>query len=594
MYNYCFSGRSWVNVMYSYRHGWKKEYCMCMFRNLRQALAFLIVLFFSNATVFGVRRLPTTMLRPPRLTIVIVVDSFGYHYMQKLMPYLGYGLKVLLDKGVVYTNAYWPHGTPSTGPGHAALNTGAYGKDSGIACNSWFDQQGNKIECDDDAAQDAAVFSPDGLYDYGKSPRNIMVSGVSDSFAMQSQPCAKTKVFAISLKSRASIGMVGKDRKSQPIWFDPMTGLMTSSKYYMDALPDWVGKFNKTNKTSSLKSFKWDLLYPADSDYYCCFKGLDAGESARSDIAMIGHDIVIDRSSKNPFSSFEKTPIANQMLFDCAKSCIKANLSCNRDDRMMLWLSLSPLDKLAHVYGPSSLEVIDLIYQLDCQLQGFIHFVDQRIKRSDVLFVLTADHGMGPIPECLVEQGYPAFRSNTSDIEKKIDEALTKNFAGTSIKARIKTPHLYFSKEFTALDKKQKTKALALAKDFLLQDPSIKNAWTNAELDALVDDGASIESFFKNQRFPGRSGDLLIQTAPFCQLTKYTGGTTHEGPYEPNTHVPLIIYRHQFFERKIVNTKVSMLQLANTIAHIAHIPKAAASTCKILPGLFPEEQDFVL
>ena len=115
---------------------------------------------------------------------------------------------------------------------------------------------------------------------------------------------------------------------------------------------------------------------------------------------LIGQDC-IDLDSDAPYSLFEKTPMANQMLLDCAKACIKANLGCNRDDRMMLWVSLSPLDKLAHVYGPQSLEVIDLIYHLDCQLKCFIHFVDRYLKRSDVLYVLTADHGMGPIPEKL-------------------------------------------------------------------------------------------------------------------------------------------------------------------------------------------------
>lgn len=564
---------------------------MSIYKGFRPFLVVFIALCMSNGTIFGVRRLPTTMLRPPRLTIVIVVDAFGYHYMQKLMPYFGYGLKVLLDKGVVYTNAYWPHGTPSTGPGHAALNTGVYGKDSGIVANSWIDGQGHKIECDDDVSEGAAVFAPDGLYDYGKSPQNIMVSGISDSLAMQSEPCAKTKVFSISLKSRAAIGTVGKDKKNQPIWFDPVSGFMTSSKYYFDTLPRWVTQFNKTNRIITSKSLHWDLLYPANSEYYC-FKNVNSNGSARLSDTLIGKDC-IDRSAKIPYSLFEKTPMANQMLFDCAKACIKANLGCNRDDRMMLWISLSPLDKLAHIKGPKSLEVIDLIYHLDYQLKCFIHFIDQRVKRSDVLYVLTADHGMGPIPEYLVDQGYPAYRTDSLAIEKEISGAIA-NKLGNTIKTSIKIPNIYFSSEFDALDKNQQQEMRLIAKDILMRQKSVKNVWTNAELDAMVTDNTQIESFFKNQRFAGRNGQLIVQTAPFCQLTKYPGGTTHEGPYEVNTHVPLIIYRHQFFERKMVNTRVSMLQLANTMAQILHIPKPAASTAVILPGLIPAEQDFVL
>ena len=562
---------------------------MRTFRTI-QHTAILVAIVFCTTTL-TTRRLPTTLLRPPRLSVVIVVDAFGYHYMQKLMPYFNYGFKVLLDKGVVYTNAYWPHGTPSTGPGHTALNTGVYGKDSGIVANSWFDGNGKKVECDDDLSEKSAVFAPDGFYDYGKSPCNTMVPGVSDSLAMQAQPCANTKVFSISLKSRAAIGMAGKNKRNLPIWFDPISGNMTSSNYYCDILPEWVQKFKKTNTIVHSKSLCWDLLYPADSDYYC-FDGIKGNDSARTCATLIGESCT-DTSSESPYNLFEKTPMANQMLFDCAKACIKANLGCNRDDRMVLWLSLSPLDKLAHVYGPQSLEVTDLLYQLDYQIKCFIHFVDRCLKRSDVLYVLTADHGMGPIPEKAVEQGYPAHRQEVSAIQKEINEAIAQKL-GKPIKSFIRTPNVYFSKEFDQLDKKEQQQVRALAKEMLLKQHCVKNVWTYSELAELTTDDTQVESFFKNQRFAGRSGQLIVQTAPFCQLTKYSGGTTHEGPYECNTHVPLIIYRHEFFEHKMVNTKTSMLQFANTLAQILHIPKAAASTFGVLPGLFPAEQDFVL
>jgi predicted AlkP superfamily pyrophosphatase or phosphodiesterase len=516
----------------------------------------------------------------------------GYHYMQKLLPYFNYGIKTLLDKGVVYTNAYWPHGTPSTGPGHAGLNTGAYGKDSGIVSNSWTDGQGHKVECDSGSAENAAVIGQNGLYDYGKSPNNLMVPGVSDSLAMQSQPCAKTKVFSISLKSRAAILTAGKQRTNQAIWFDAQTGCMTSSTYYGSKLPEWLEHFNKTSRIKDLTSFKWDLLYPKDSEYYC-FNDTQENGVARSYQNIVATKISASQDKADFYHMFEKTPIANQMLFDCAKACIKANLGYNRDDRMLLWISLSPLDKLGHIYGPESLAVIDMLYQLDYQLHCFMHYVDRRIKRSDVAYVFTADHGMGPIPELLEGRGYPAIRDNSRAIEQKINEKITKK-TGTSIKVFIKTPNIHFSDEYALLDKKKQKDVLGIARSVLLSQKSVKNVWTPSELKRLCSSDQHVESFFKNQYYEGRSGKLIVQTAPFAQLTQYEGGTTHEGPYEVNIHVPLIIYRHQFFEHKIVNTKVSMLQLANTIAHILQVPKPAASTAAMLPGLIPDEQDFVL
>lgn len=551
-----------------------------------------IGLLVAHSSVIAVRRLPTTLLRPPRLTIVFVVDSCGYHYMQKLLPNFNYGFKMLFEKGVVYTNAYWPHGNPSTGPGHSALNTGVYGKDSGIVANSWFDKQGHKVECDDDKSSDAVVLSPDGVYEYGKSPRNIMVSGVSDSLAMQTQPCAQTKVFSISLKSRAAIGTAGKDKRNKPFWFDTLTGYMTSSKYYCETLPDWLVQFNKNSHINDLQKLSWTLLYPEDSEYYC-LNGIHSNGSSRLHISLLSNENLQVKSRQEFFELFEKTPMANKMIFDCTKACIKANLSCNRDERMLVWVLLSPLDKLAHVYGPDSLEVVDLLYQLDCQLMNFIHFVDKQLMRSDVAYVLTADHGMAAIPEYLNEQGYPARRIESQTVEQEISDAI-KHSMGKTIRVHIKTPHVYFTKEYEQLNNTEKQEVLKIAKTILLTKPCVKNVWTNSELDALNMPADQLETLYKLQRFEGRSGDLIVQTKPFTQLTKYVGGTTHEGPYEVNTHVPLILYRHKFFERKMVNTKVSMLQLANTLAHILHIPKAAASTFCILPGLFPDEQDFVL
>ena len=565
---------------------------MYMNKKINIIRIFIVGLLVLHGSMFAVRRLPTSMLRPPRVTVVIVVDSLGYHYIQKLLPYFNYGFKTLIEKGVVYSNAYWPHGNPSTGPGHAGLNTGVYGKDSGIVGNAWFDNAGNKVECDNDSSPDAAVLCPNGVYEYGKSPKNIMVAGVSDSLAMQSQPCAQTKVFSISLKSRAAIGTAGKDKRNKPFWFDTRTGCMTSSKYYCQTLPDWLVKFNKENNVKSLKMLAWDLLYPEDSEYYC-LKGIHSNGAARLNISLLSQDATQGKTREEFFELFEKTPMANQMIFDCARACIKANLSCNRDDRMLVWVLLSPLDKLSHIYGPDSLEVTDLLYQLDYQLNQFIHCIDKLLMRSDVTYVLTADHGMAPVPEYLQEAGFPACRKDSYDIEQEVSDVLKKKL-GKTITVRIKTPHVYLTKGYELLNDTEKKEVLKVAKGVLRGQPCIKNVWTNDELDALNMPVDQIEMLYKLQRFPGRSGDLIIQTAPFAQLTKYKGGTTHEGPYEVNTHVPLILYRHNFFERKLINTKVSMLQLANTLAHILHIPKAAASTFSILPGLFPDEQDFVL
>src|ERR1700730_4050862 len=100
-------------------------------------------------------------VKPPRLTVVLVVDQFAHHYIDKLHTQLKHGLKYLLTHGVNYTNAYWPAGQPGTATGHAGLNTGVHADYHGYVSNNWY-ENGKKVGCDDDESDNALVINPEG------------------------------------------------------------------------------------------------------------------------------------------------------------------------------------------------------------------------------------------------------------------------------------------------------------------------------------------------------------------------------------------------------------------------------------------------
>jgi hypothetical protein len=74
-------------------------------------------------------------------------------------------------------------------------------------------------------------------------------------------------------------------------------------------------------------------------------------------------------------------------------------------------------------------------------------------------------------------------------------------------------------------------------------------------------------------------------------LSKYKAGTTHESPYNYDTHVPLVIYQPGKYEHISIIKKVYATQLANTLAQILNIQKPPASTAQLLPGIFGECTD---
>ncbi|MFC1841784.1 alkaline phosphatase family protein [Candidatus Dependentiae bacterium] len=536
------------------------------FRNIKICIISLFFLVYSSFC--------NTDLTAPRLTVIFVVDGMAHHYIQKLRDKLTGGLKFLLDNGIVYENAYYPHATPKTGIGHVALNVGTFAKDHGITDNSWF-ENGKEIYFPEDSSPAATVFSKDGTpMPYGRSGKRIMIEGISDHFVMYPKASGKNYAISLSFKDRSAIGTVGSLGKA--IWYDKKVGCFTSSKAYFDTLPSWVVEFNNAKKIDQIKKIVWYPAYCLDTPYYK-FKNAFNYEfaSKKSVLCKEVDELVI-------------TPLANNLLFDLAKKCIETFLYNGKNNRLLLWVSFSPLDKVGHVFGPNSAEAIDIIYHIDKRMKRFIDFLQTRINKKDVLFALTADHGVDPIPELLKQEGLRnAARIDRHDFVNKINALVEKRFGIPKTFVDYDSNKLFLTPGvFDNIDDKKKNNVEKLIKRFVKGQSFVKNVWTYDELANKIFKRNTIEGFFKNQLYPGRSGDFLVQLYPYCQITKYKKGTSHYSPYECSTHVPLLFYQKDAFEGRIVHERVSMLQFANSLAQILQVPKSPASTFDILPGLF--------
>ena len=541
----------------------------------------LLIIFLTQKTVLGYNA------RPPRLTVVLVVDQFAYHYIDKLMPHLKHGIKYLLENGVVYTNAHMPHGQPGTATGHAGLNTGVCADLHGYPNNTWY-ENGKKVACDDDDSGNALVLSPDGTYDYGKSANRLMVDGLSDQCVLQSQPRSAFSVYSISGKSRSAIAVASKLGK--PLWIDTQSGAFTSSKAYFDTLPDWVARFNKNNDINRMGTITWNPMYP-QSPYVYNFFNIDNYKYARTHESLLNRPLpACDESNPtNKYHFFEKMPQANQLILDCAQACIKTHVSRKHRDRLLLWVCLSPLDKVAHQYGPESMEAIDMIYHLDKQIQRFMRKTLRVIGKHEVIFALTADHGIMPIPELLQEQGLTfAQRIERIKFVDGINKKLEEKHDFKNVVLGYKGQELVLNPD-QEMSPQEHSAIVGDIKNAAMQQSGIKNAWSYEELLRTPTQPLTLEDNIKNQLFKGRSGSVIIQTQPYTVITHWPEGASHKTPYNYDTHVPLVIFHPGKFERRYVRKRVAALQLANTLAEVLNIPKPSASTYDILPDLFDSE-----
>lgn len=523
--------------------------------------------------------------RTPKLAVIIIIDQFAYHYIRKLKPFLKYGLKDFLDNGIVFENAFHPHGVPETTPGHHGLCVATCAKDHGAIANDWLDFKGKTISYDIDP--DSPLLGTKNTE--GKSNKNTRVDGLSDQFVLKQTNDTKNKVFALSLKSHPAISTAC--RLGKAIWFDSSVGKFISGKAYFDELPNWLVNFNKKHSAEKMLKTAWETAYSQDSRAYK-FPYVDNYEFTAYKKPFIGSSVesfyencAKDCSSTNKYELFVKTPQSSELLFELAKQCVKSNFNEGSDGNMLMWVSVSNLDLLAHFYGPDSKEVIDLIYHLDKQIHQFKFYLEQFVDPKDLLLVLTADHGCAPIPEISCKKGLTLSRRIMADpLVQKMNDFILQKFEIKNIVLDYEPTSFRLNRDaLKSLDKAKRKEILQSLKHFLKTQPGIKNAWTCKELIKTTFEPYELENFYKNQIYKRRTGDLICQPEPHCQITKYPTGTSHMTPYDYDTHVPLIIYQKCRFEHKTINKKIWMPQLPVTLAKIFEVSKPSASTFDLLP-----------
>jgi len=499
------------------------------------------------------------LVAKPKLTVMLVIDQFAADYIPKLRVHLTHGIGRLLDNAIVYEQAFYPHAVLETAVGHASLGTGAIPAGHGIVANSWLDQY-NK---------DHALTA--------KNADEIMAKTFMYKFLKQKNNYA----VALSIKDRAAVGMAGSNAPA--IYLDQIDGEFKVTKT-TSVITDILKAANK--KIAQPYQTRWQLAYEDEKFYN--FPHIDNYDYASEPSLFDAQSHTETATSRDKFIDvFVKLPAANELLLAMAQQYIKAMVpKLASDGALLVCVSLSPLDKIGHIYGPFSREVIDMIYHLDKQILEFMQAIEQIIKPQDILYTLTADHGVMPIPELEREQYPQAGRIMAGDMVQSVNKYIKQKFGVSSIIRGHKMPHIYLDqKKLKKMTSKKRHAVKQAIGEKLCSYPGISavfDAKKLAKSDAPI---GSIAWLFKNNMYKGRSGDLFVLVAPHIVASKYVGGTKHYTPYACNTHVPLMLYQQGMYQHKYVKQKVWATQLAPTLASINGI-KHTRHMLESLPGVF--------
>ena len=350
----------------------------------------------------SLRAAPAPAPKKPKLLLAVVFDQFRYDYLTRFAGSYTSGFARMLGNGASFTDAHFIHYPTVTAVGHSTFLSGATPSLSGIIGNEWFDRESGKsvTSVSDPATQ--LLGAAEGRT--GSSPRRLLVSTVGDELKMSGKG---TKVIGISIKDRAAILPSGH-MSDGAYWFDGTSGGWVSSTYYFSELPAWVQELNKGRPADKYLGAEWRPVDgKADSTP---FKKM----SATPDAAF--------------YSSVDATPYGNELIESLAERAIAAEKLGQHPGTDLLAVSFSSNDYVGHAVGPDAPQVRDMCLRSDRLLGKLLAFIDSQLGAGNFLLVLTADHGVAPVPEVNQARKMPGGRLTPRPLADAIERALTSKY----------------------------------------------------------------------------------------------------------------------------------------------------------------------
>ncbi len=506
---------------------------------------------------------PSASSKRPKLVVFIVVDQLRAdamtRYASDLLParlasgQVG-GLKYLDEQGL-NCHQFFLEGLPThTAVGHASLGTGADPSVHGIVGNWWYETKTGRYResVDDDLDK--------------VSPRQMQTSTLGDELKLATQ--GKSKVYGVAVKSRSAVLLTGHSADGA-YWLDAEANGWTTSSYYLKqqspAQKQFLSHFQKNGWLESHQNWVWHPLLPAAA--YQKSNPSRVGQIFGPSMEWRAEDLpALDAEQglvtppetgkgsgkPHPVDRIAASPLGTTWTFDLATQLLdkeQLGLDAHPD---LLCLSFSSYDKVGHACGPYSPQLQDMLLRFDRDLSQFLNHVQQKVGLDNVLIVLTADHGVAPIPEQKTLSkapqvfGQDCLRDFTSETVQRIDAALTEKFgpppavAPLPGRARSKTagnyvlnftePHLVL--DHSRLTRQQLGEAQSIAAEMLSQEPSVQLAWSAADIQSGWLPRIPLAEQVSRSYFAGRTGDVVVFQKPFWVYSfKERVGTNHGAPW---------------------------------------------------------------
>jgi predicted AlkP superfamily pyrophosphatase or phosphodiesterase len=520
---------------------------------MRSKLVALAALLCAAAAEFAAPPAATAAApapKQPKLIVVLVVDQFRYDYLTRFRSDYTRGFDRLLKQGAVYTNANYEQYPTVTAVGHATVLTGAPPAISGIVSNDFFDREANARRA---LVSDSNVTTLGNPHRSGSSPVRLLVSTVGDELKMSGR--MPVKVIGVSWKDRSAILPAGR-MADGAYWMDSETSGFVSSSWYFPQLPAWVDEFNTNHRVEQFAGKQWTPV--------------TGGQPFATMPAAAGEKLA---------TALDESPFGNELLLAFAEQAIvKENLGGNGGIDL-LTLSFSCNDYVGHRVGPDDPRVRDMSIRTDRLIGQLFDFLEKRVGMANVLVALTADHGVAPLPEKMVERKMPGGRLTEKPVIDAIESALNARYGPGTWFATKYAPAPYFDHKFIESKGLNLAEVQQTAAQAVRQLPHIARVYTREELARGLAPADAIGRRVQNGFYYQRASDLTVIPEPYWMFDK--AGTTHGTPYSYDSHVPLVLMGPGIVPG-VHHRRVAVMDLAPTLATYLSVETPSGSQGEVL------------
>jgi hypothetical protein len=346
----------------------------------------------------------------PALVVFIAVDQLRGDYLDRFSSQLTGGLARFRNNSAYFPHAWQDHSITETAPGHATMLSGREPVHTEIISNN----RGVPDELSPLIGSKAT----------GASPRRFVGTTLYDWLRVRD---SAVRVLSVSRKDRGAILTVGRAR-GDVYWF--ADGRFTTSRYYADTLPSWVTAFDDSIHLERLAGTKWELL-------------LAANQYPEPDSVWVenaGNDFVFPHvlppvgqiaAKLQSYPQMDSVTLAFALEGVRRTGIGKRALASSSGGTMpdLVAISLSTTDAVGHAFGPDSREIHDQVLRVDRWLGDFMHELEREIPSTRIIYTLTGDHGVSPLPELEVPRTGHGGRIWLADIGSSAEQTLEARYA---------------------------------------------------------------------------------------------------------------------------------------------------------------------